>query len=338
MTPDLGAYMDPADQRQCRLLGPRDVLDMHGDLTRQLTKPDERLRACYLDYISRDVGPHPEWGASHIHPATGWHDIDRWVTSLGTDLANARTYQVTAEMSDLAAALQAGHTDLADLREEDLPSDHGFMWFDKPVPRPSYEDQPGDEPMKMTAISWAKVPAMPVRLMERTEEGETGSYITFSVPAVRIREWGYNDDPNIWPRPLHLMGQATIPLTPHVTTPLPELWFVHMVWILMGMTIVAQETALPGRQGAKRARRAQLRHALVTVVKLRRTERSAAKPSATPKHIDWSCTWLVRGHNRKAPHGGTFADGRTETWVRPHLKGPDGLPLRTTDILYKLAR
>jgi hypothetical protein len=320
-------YAPNTEQRVSRKLGPRDVIDMHADLQRLFVKPDPWIVWCFKDYALRDVAGAPAWGMSHLHPATRLDDLDPWVASLGTDLFGATTYQVTAEMVDLAEGLRVNTPDLGNIREEDLPSEWGFMWFDKPVPRPSVEDKPDQEPLLMHAISWAKVPSMPVTI--------NGQFHA-SVPALRVREWGFNDDMAIRPRPLHLMGQSMVPLTDQVHTPLTELWFVHMVWILMGMEITARTTEQADRHGRKRA--ANLKHAEVTVITLRRPARAGGKPSATPKLIDWSCTWLVRGHYRKAPHGGTYADGRERTWIRPHIKGPDGMPLRSADILYKLAR
>jgi hypothetical protein len=310
-----------------RVLSAREVLDMHADLQRSLANPELWLHEGMLDYAVRDVGDKPEWTASHLHPSTSLHDLDPWFRSLGGDLFGATTYQVTAEMIDLAEALVTANPDIGKIQKEDLPSAEGFMWFDRPVPRPSLED--GDrDPLLMHAVSWVLVPEMPVRI------GTTG--VVSSMAAVRLREWGWNNDMNVRPRPLHLMGQATIPITGGVYTNLTEHWFVHMVWILMGMAIAASRTEMPDRHGFKRA--ANLKHKLIRVVTLRRPAHADEKPSSTPKHIDWSCSWLVRGHYRKAPHGGTFADGRDETWVRPYIKGPDGLPLKVTDILYKLAR
>jgi hypothetical protein len=312
-----------------RKLSATDVLDLHADLQRSLAHPDPWLRDGMKDYAIRDVGDKPHWAASHLHPSTDIRDLDPWFRSLSSDLFGAATYQVTAEMVDLAEALTEANPDIGKIQQEDLPSDYGFMWLDKPIPRPSIEDTEDMQPLLMHAVSWALVPEMNVRI------GNFGAVTR--MPAVRLREWGYNNDLNVRPRPLHLMGQATIPITGGVYTNLKEHWHVHMLWILMGMEITSVRTELPGRQGAKRAK--NLKHKLVRVVTLRRPEhRDSEKPSATPRHIDWTCTWLVRGHYRKAPHGGTFSDGREQTWVRPHLKGPDGLPLRSTDILYKLAR
>jgi hypothetical protein len=323
-----------------RTLSARDVLDLHADLQRELARPEIWYREGLLDYAVRDVGDKPQWMASHLHPSTSMKNLEPWLASLGTDLFGATTYQVTAEMIDLAEALAEANPSIGAIQKEDLPSDYGFMWLDKPIPRPSLED--GDrDPLLMHAVSWALVPAMPVRIGD-SESGrlhDRHGLIGFTgvMPAIRVREWGYNNSPDVRPRPLHLMGQATIPITGGVYTNLKEHWHVHMLWILMGMEITAIRTELPGRQGAKRA--ATLKHKLIRVVTLRRPEhKDSGKSSATPRHIDWSCTWLVRGHYRKAPHGGTFADGRDETWVRPHIKGPDGLPLRARDILYRLAR
>lgn len=320
---ELGAF----GQTCPRTLGAREVLDLHADLQRSLAHPDPWYRAGMLDYAVRDVGDKPEWAASHLHPSTSMKDLDPWFRSLGGDLFGATTYQVTAEMVDLAEALAEANPTIGAIQKEDLPADYGFMWLDKPIPRPSIEDDEDHPPLLMHAVSWALVPAMTVRI---------GLGPVATMPAIRVREWGWNNDMDVRPRPLHLMGQATIPVTGSVYTNLKEHWHVHMLWILMGMEITSISTELPGRQGAKRA--ANLKHKLVNVVTLRRPAHRDSKPSATPRVIDWTCTWLVRGHYRKAPHGGTFKDGREETWIRPHLKGPDGLPLRSADILYKLAR
>ena len=321
------------DQNEPRhTLTPHEVLDMHVRLHRQMAEMDNWMVRNMTQYAVNEIAANPAWGASHFHPATHVNDMGPWLETLGTDLFGAVTYQVTAEMIDLAGALRAGQMNLADVRAEDLPSTSGFMWLDKAIPRPSVEDTKDQEPLKMHAVSWQLVPSFPMNVAM-----DDGSVIVISGPGLRLREWGYCDNPDTRPTPLHLMGQTMVPLNEGIHSPLPEIWMVHMLWILMQMKITTSVTELPTRHGAKRAK--NLKHKLITVVKLRRTERAGeSKPSATPAHIDWTCTWLVRGHNRKAPHGGTFADGRTETWVNPYIKGPDGLPLRTTDILYKLAR
>ena len=343
--PPLDSLPDPSAQAPgaCpRVLGPAGVLDLHADLHRELAHPSPLMRQIMRDYAVRDLDGHTECTASHLHPAKSLHDLEPWITSLGSDLFGADTYQVTGEMIDLAEALTVTTPGLEDLRAEDLPSDYGFMWFDRPVARPSLEDD-GRPPLRLHAVSWARVPAMPVRL----PDGQTGA-----APAVRVREWGWRDEPDVIPRPLHLMGQSVSLLTPGVTTPLAHLRLVHMVWILMGMEITAATRAEPGRAGRKRA--ANLRHTTVNVITLRRPAHGdPAEPEGGHRPVDWTCSWLVRGHHRHvesypgARHPATGNAGQPGhcdtcharvTWVRPHIKDPAGLPLRAADILYKLSR
>lgn len=346
------------------------VLDTHADLHDTLgrARRERLLRAVFEDYGRRETAGYPQWQASHLHPATDIRDLSPWLASLSDDLSLANTYQVTPEMVDLATAMMETTPDLSDIREEDLPSDSGFMWLDKPIPRPSVEDDAEHPPLLMHAVSWCRVGPVPITLNAEAKgvaeasgipvgstasipvhtdgqavsipatamPGQQPGVYTGYVEAVRIREWAWNDDRNVIPRPLHLMGQSLLVLTDHVHTPLPELQLVHMLWILMQMEITAATPVRPNRAGRKRA--AALRpDPEVKVITLRRPAHGE-KPVVGHQHVDWSCSWLVRGHWRHAPHGGHYADGRTRTWIKPYIKGPDGMPLRSVDILWKLAR
>lgn len=314
-----------AGRQVARQMSAQDVLDIHADLQRAMARPDPRLRDRLKQYALEDVEGHPEWSASHVHPATSWKDLDPWLTSLGTDLFGARTYQVTAEMVELAEKLEPATPNLEELPEEDLPYPWGFMWLDKPVPSPAVDDN-GRPPLLMQAVSWAVVPQLNVDV--------GGTDFTMQVSAVRIRKWGYNIDPRVEPRPLYLMGQHTIPTQHGIQTTLDDIRLLHMIWIMIGMEIVTSDPEMPGRQGRKRA--ANLRWQQTHVVRLRRSRHG--EPEGGHRAVDWSCSWLVRGHWRKAPHGGTYKDGRSRTWIKPHIKGPDGAPLRASDLLYRLQR
>jgi hypothetical protein len=315
--------------RPARHLAAREVLDLHADLQRMMADADRghdpALRRIMADYAVEDANFNLAWAASHLHPSTSFDDLDPWLHSLGTDLFGAVTYQVTAEMTDLAEALRQTTPDLAEIRDGELPSPWGFMWLDKPVLRPSVDDD-GRLPLLMHAVSWARVPAVKV------QDQRDGRMRT--LPGVRIREWAWDDRPSVRPRPLHIIGQSVVPVAAGAQVSMPELWTVHMLWILMGMEIVSLDPEPAGRAGRKRA--ANLRRQEVRVVRLRRAKHDQA-PGGLRK-VDWSCTWLVRGHWRNAPHGGTFRDGRTRTWVKAYLKGPDGLPLSVRDIVHRLDR
>lgn len=305
----------------------REVLDLHADLQRSFTKPEPMLRRTMTAYAHKDLETDPAWAASHLHPARRLSDLDPWIDSFSTDLFAATTYQVTAEMVDVAAGLTVNTPNLGQMEQRDLPAPWGFAWLDKPIPRPSVDD--GDRPPQlMHAFSWAAVPELPVRI-----GNFGGAMLNSATPGVRIRKWGYCDDPGVYPRPLHMMGQNTVPVGHNIRTELPDHHMIHMLWILMGMKIVSTDPEQVDRGTRRRAQ--NLKFQQVHVVQLRRSERSDTGP---PRKVDWTCAWLVRGHPRAAPHGGTFADGRTETWIPPYIKDPSGMPFRASDLLYKLSR
>lgn len=307
----------------------RQVLDLHADLQRSYAKPEPMLRRVMQSYAEKDLETNPEWTASHLHPARRLSDLDPWISSFSTDLFAATTYQVTAEMVDLAAGLSVKTPDLGEMKERELPSPWGFCWLDKPIPRPAVDDD-GQPPQLMHAFSWALVPELPVNIGNLD-----GSILTLAskVKGVRLRKWGYSDDRSMYPRPLHLMGQNTIPVGHNIHTGLTDHHMIQMLWILMDMEIVSEHVDTVDRGTRRRA--GNLKNQEVHIVQLRRSVRRDTGPHQT---VDWTCTWLVRGHPRRAPHGGTFADGREETWVKPHIKGPDGLPFRASDLLYRLSR
>lgn len=308
----------------------RQVLDLHADLHRSYVRPEPMMRRVMESYAQADLETHPEWAASHLHPARRLSDLEPWIRSFATDLFAATTYQVTAEMVDLAEGLTVKTPDLGEINRRELPAPWGFCWLDKPIPRPAIED--GDlPPQLMHAFSWALVPDLPVNIGNLD-----GSILTLTeqTAGVRLRKWGYCDDRDVYPRPLHLMGQNTIPVGHGIHTGLKDHHMIQMIWILMGMEIVSDHVDTVDRGTRRRA--GNLQNQEVHVVQLRRSVRP--ERAGPPRKVDWSCTWLVRGHPRSAPHGGTFADGREETWVKPYIKGPEGLPFRASDLLYKLSR
>jgi hypothetical protein len=333
------------DERPAQLerLTARQVLDKHADLQRALDRPSGQLQTWLAEIAQKEAEEYPAWAASHLHPAVSTRDIEPWLRSLPADLAGASTFQVTAEMVELAENLTVITPDLEVLPAEELPALWGFIWLDKPVPRPAVDDN-GRPPERINAFSWAQVPAMQVRVSYNEAPGEV---ITMS--GIRFREWAA--DP-AWPAscgPLRFMGQVTVPVgavplavqkrmgltADRIRTVLPQHKLYHMLWILMGMEIVTSDLEPVDRHTRRRA--ANLRQQQVHVIRLRRATHHELK-SGDHREVNWNCTWLVRGHWRQAPHGGTFRDGRARTYVKPHLKGPDGMPLKAHDILYKLCR
>jgi hypothetical protein len=241
-----------------------------------------------------------------------------WLDSLSTDLFGATAYQVTAEIITLAENLR-DHGEHATATPEDLPAPWGFAWLDSPI---GTANTAGVE-LPVHAFSWAQVPSL-----------RMGA--TRARPGVRLRCWSYLDSPQPWR--MGLSGQVTFQLVPGGMPDDPGLRLIHKLWLLMGMEITAISRELPDRHARKRA--ANLRHQHVNVVTLRRPKHAQPASGGPHRHVDWSCTWIVRGHTRHYDHAlktGPNA-GQTEVFIKPYLKGPDGLPLRASDILYRLSR
>lgn len=287
------------------------VLDLLADLQRELH--GSQRRDAMRGYAVRQY----QGDRMDYHPGSS-RDLDPWLDSLGTDLFGATAYQITSEMITLTENLR-DHGERAPFSPEDLPAPWGFMWLDRPVGKPNT----AGVQLPVHAFSWAQVPAL------RTADG------TRARPGVRLRCWAYCGSRD--PFRLELFGQVTFQLGPGTVQDDPVLRLVHRLWLLMGMEITAISRELPDRHARKRA--ANLRHQHVNVVTLRRPKHAQA--AAGPhRHVDWSCTWIVRGHTRHYDHPlrtGPNA-GLTDVWIKPYLKGPDGAPLRAGDILYRLSR
>jgi hypothetical protein len=135
--------------------------------------------------------------------------------------------------------------------------------------------------------------------------------------------------------------------------------WMHVLWMLMEQEIVTMPQTRPERAARRRASKTLKHSDGISVITLRRLHPVPGEPKATATHIDWQFQWMVQGHHRHidryegdrhhaVPMFGMQRDKcriclsqgedvRT-TWVKSYLKGPDGMPLKATQTLYKLAR
>jgi hypothetical protein len=315
---------------------PRQVIDLHADLTHSFTESNPQLKASMIEYARKDVETEPGWAYSHMHPAESFEDRQmlKWYASLAIDLFGATTYQVTADMVRLAEHMTTMRSNRGpgELSLRELPAPWGFMWLDKSIPAPAVDDN-GQEPLEFSAVSWAQVPGLNI--------GDPATGKIDVVTGVRLRKWGYNDSVGVWPRPLHLMGQHTIPLDLNISyhAMVPDVEVIKMIWVLMGMEITSVAPSDQITRAYQKRIKDKIRHHDVNVVKLRRTKTiEHDEPAGPGRNIPWRYCWLVRGHWRRAPNNGTFADGREKVWIKPYIKGPGGMPLKVNDIIYKLQR
>ena len=251
--------------------------------------------------------------------------VQAWCGELATMLFDARTYQVTRDMGLLAAQLtrrgldaQAGFT--VDKRE--LPHPWGFVWLDDLLALHAENiDGDGELDLAVRAFAWGS-------------------------------DWGGDPwvGPGVW---FYAFGDAPAgsgcPLAPawqgkiaygdgHGYETADEIVarFLVMLWRLLDMEITSVRSFGSGdRQLDKQARRS-IRHDQVNVVSLRRPKHQPS--SGEHRHVDWSCAWIVRGHLRRyaQPIKSGPNAGQTMVWVRPYIKGPDGAPLKSSEVLYLL--
>lgn len=94
-------------------------------------------------------------------------------------------------------------------------------------------------------------------------------------------------------------------------------------WLLMKQ--IAETTETPAARPYRR--RAATNHVRPTIriVRLPRTSHAHTGAHST---VEWKTRWIVSGHWRNQPYG-PERKSRRATWISPHIKGPDGLPVAT---------
>lgn len=138
-----------------------------------------------------------------------------------------------------------------------------------------------------------------------------------------------------WPL-IDPLGQAPWTQPEHTTASFCEdRKLLAALWTLTAQEGVASTTLQStGRQARRRAERAGVTQgdaSTVRVVALRRLRpRHDGPEHASPVHHDHR--WYVRGFWRNQPVGKGRAERRL-TWVRPHIRGPEGAPIKTKEVV-----
>lgn len=320
------------------------------------------------------------------YPFRVWDSVESaryWCGDVAKSLFQARTFQVTAEMSDVVTALYEKSTGLFHLEEPELPAPHGFLWLDKPR---MVIDKRGKW-LSERVFTWS-LESLQSRVRIPDEGGDYWHRET--IPGIRLTSWNFRGDPDeFWSespdedkamfdllgdlilshtmivpfgeRHSHLSGKVPHPEDmPGDYKPDSGLAWLHHLWMFMDTEVTALKRETPDRRNLKRARRS-LQQGEVNVVTLRRSHSVENEDwDGDPRDIDWSCRWIVQGHDRHlenysamgfrkhhALRGGQVnEDGdpvcatcRTRiTWVHAYVKGPDGLPLKSSKQLYRVSR
>lgn len=351
------------------------VLDYHVKLHDRLARPDH-FTAQFFHTFAKDVFNKNgvEWGSRMFFPYAAWADVSAarmWCGDLAKSLFQARTFQVTAEMVDAVTAIYERRVSAADaegdprlfkadgrprslmhVEEHELPAPHGFVWLDKPH---TGLDRWG-RVVCDRALTWGLVSV-------RYHDGQT-------MPGLRLTSWYLVGDPDSYDgqRPDDLESRLGPLILNHTSVfPFGEripagrevegaitsdnlIAWAHALWVFMDTEIVAQPKP-PIDRAARRRTLRSIKQNEVTVVLLRKIAARPHEEDGEHQAIDWTCRWLVSGHWRHlsryevtrhhalpGPGGRCLTCDEQITWIKPYIKGPDGLPLRATDKLYKLAR
>lgn len=248
----------------------------------------------------------------------------------------ADPYFVSAEIASLIGTAAPSLPDFT-LRSESLPSRHGLVVFEEPVPQPSYYEDGAPPPEKfadgdLVAMTWRPT-ASGVQLMFYTMFHKGPS--TWTIP---LSVFG-------WETGAHLSGLLMRHLAPgapgfvydqeesdRANKMLPERSEAKLRTFAAFLAFLEQRllATRPERADRGTRRRYERQHKQeapdVRVVHLRQPEARREYGSGEREAREWSCRWLVSGHWRRQWYGREKA--HAPRWIAPYVKGDASRPLK----------
>lgn len=241
--------------------------------------------------------------ASHMGGSAKWY---RHVAL--AMLSGAELYWVSASMADLAET-GARTVSSFPLQEEDLPSPHGLLIFERPITA-MREAQQGQALTSMSGILWGSM--------------HTSDWT--GVTAFPLRSTSFLP-----------VSEVSVPLGCHVRggrETAPTFYYaMQTCWLLMQQTLAVETTVEPDRAARKRLKRAGREPGAVRVIELRRPQGGGG---AGDGDRDYHHRWVVRGHWRQQWF--PKREVHRPVWIAPHIKGPEGAPLIGGDKVYAWKR
>jgi hypothetical protein len=355
------------------MTAPREVLDAHTTLYERLKYPPKAVTDFYASFFTEEVFQNLERDLEQ-----GGAMFDRWLqmlaparderdflVSISRPLYGAPTYQVSTDIVDaVTATYVASAGQDIHLQAQDVPSETGFVWFDKPV----VLVDAGGFSIATRAMSWG-----PQRIPEDFVGGQWPG-AGFSRDGIRLTSYSRGDDTDSYTNPellrLPLVLDESMPLTithsSHISfgtrfksrrhpqddvTSDDIIHWAHTLWMFMGTEIVTTAKPQVERPARRRAQRA-LGSYDVNVVTLRRIRIDGEEVS--PRDIDWTCRWVVQAFERhlddysashkphhavRGPDGRCAVCGSRLAHVRAYIKGPADKPLKAVpETLFRVSR
>jgi hypothetical protein len=264
--------------------------------------------------------------------AAGFRDIFADAHSV---TSHGEAYFVSADMAAVAVAA-AKSMPTQELRLDDLPSETGFLLYDRPIG--VFEKDV--EPNQVQGFMWILGPGGKPYWAGSTEDskiiGPVGSEANSKDPPL-----GYTREvdiyplglfPRMYPHVLPLMGLGYLMSWEINGTPRNDPNGLGPVllatWTLMQQTLTVSSRVPADRPERRRSARLGLPQDLI-VVRLRRKHLDQDTSDDGTKDVAWSHRWLVSGHWRNQWLPSRMA--HRLQWIAGHVKGPQHKPLVVKD-------
>jgi hypothetical protein len=358
---------------------PAAVLEKQAELAERYVHPSDLTLKYIKGFAEHTMYYRGQGNQQMFYPTRPVDDKDQarlFAQLTGADLLLGATYQVTAKMTDLLQEIFATTVrKMAEREEQDrieaahLPSERGFIWFDKPV---EFRDRRGNM-VSMRAFSWG------AQTIRDEVAGAYGQPVEIIRDGLRLVIWNCIYDPNDYDFPLHEISRYGDLQIDHVMAialgepypVMPEvkgekgrgdsiLHYVVVTWALLQSEVTVQRRPRPDMPRFRRRAGKTLRHSEVTVITLRKAIEDDLSRPRGHRRVDWSCRWIVAGFwrhseeydtERYRSHHRPVVVGRRESgqdhcdvcgarvsWVRSHMKGPSWLPVKESKVVSRLAR
>lgn len=299
-------------------LHPREVPSIRDELAAHLNHPKTRG-------IYRHLGQSHGWLGHRPAPtqvSDAILDAERGMLRMG------ELFYVSADMTDVAE-VAASTLPAFSLRREDLPAERGLLVFDRPIG--AWTDANG-RTAAVIACSWAPgIPRLfpPDYLVVNFYTWRDFNMESAIAAGLQSDELAFIESQ---PRLIH-DNEAGFRLGvehehPPTTTILGT-WGRTLLasWLLMQQPGVAtREPYAYNRQDQAWMKRRRIKQSPVTIVRLRYAKQESGADGAALSR-EYHHRWMVRGHWRKQWYPSRGA--HVPIWISPHIKGPEGAPVKT---------
>lgn len=224
------------------------------------------------------------------------------------------------------------------LRPEDLIVPAGFAWFATPLALTPYPEVARDLPM--LGFAWRLAPNDGVLLLPLTPHPGRSS----GAPA-QVVMWRFEDGfahllENV--REMADLDAVKFEVAERLRGIGAHRRVEQMRYVAACLVFMNQHILVTTAERAPRATRKRLaqdgwiHEPVIRVVQLRRAATTHQMRERNDEPVEWSCSWVVRGHWRQQ----WFPKRQVHrpVWIAPHIKGPEGAPLIGGEKVYALKR